>query len=325
MRTLAGNSSPSASCSTLFETVLACVPGMTNIPFNGRCVISHALSGITVAHVGEALAQRRYKLCRIVLGIAGLAAVDHDRAEVAQLRQKAVLQVATRGIHRQRVEKAQPSFAGTGAILMIAAHHEPRRVGEQRGGRFEEIRIPHVPTIAPGAAGAGRIAFRAGTLAVHVIADMNHQIGARGGRRRGDLRKRPGVGIVARLRRIVGIEATTAVAEHHDPLRIWPRKRQRRAVERGGDRTGGNGNLAATDGELRRLDIGETLPRLGADVHWHGRAIKHHGGTRILGDNADARGTVGAESDPLRQNFALGLLRCSRQDRQRDDDGAQPG
>jgi hypothetical protein len=47
MRTLAGMSLPSASCNTLLETTFDCVlPGMRNIPFSGRCVIIHALSGI---------------------------------------------------------------------------------------------------------------------------------------------------------------------------------------------------------------------------------------------------------------------------------------
>jgi hypothetical protein len=46
--------------------------------------------GNLVAHVRELPAQRRHKFARIALGIAGLAAIDHERAEVAKMHDKAI-------------------------------------------------------------------------------------------------------------------------------------------------------------------------------------------------------------------------------------------
>ena len=168
MRTLADSSSPSANCSTLFETTFDCVAGMTNIPFNGRCVSSHALSGILLRTSAKCWRNVATSSAVSPLGSPALSLSTTTGAEVAQAHQKIGLEVATSGVHRQRIEKAQPAFAGAAAILMIAATMSHGAAERSGAAGLEEIGVPHVPAVTPWAAGAASIAFPGRGLAVPV-------------------------------------------------------------------------------------------------------------------------------------------------------------
>ena len=103
---------------------------------------------------------------------------------------------------------------------MIAAHHDPGRGGQKRRGRLEKIGVPGIPTLTPRAAGTAHIADRAGSLAVFVIADMNHQVGAGKSRSPRNLRKRPGIWVIARLRGGAVEQPAAAISENYNALRI---------------------------------------------------------------------------------------------------------
>src|SRR5207244_995837 len=87
------------------------------------------------------------------------------------------------------------------AQLVIAAHHDPRRGGEERRPGIEQFGSPGRPVVAKRAAGATGPAERAGALTVVVVADMDDEVGPLRRRRLGDRGKRPGCGIAAILQR----------------------------------------------------------------------------------------------------------------------------
>jgi len=61
---------------------------------------------------------------------------------------------AGRGSERIRRDEPAPAFAGAVAFLVIAAHHDPGRGGEERRGGREEVGVPDFPSAADGASGA---------------------------------------------------------------------------------------------------------------------------------------------------------------------------
>ena len=215
------------------------------------------ISGDLGEHVDKLPAQHRDLFAVDAGAIFDFGAIDDDDAEIAEPDHIIAGQIAAGRRHRRRIEKAEPAFAGAAAILVIAARHDPGRGGKQRRRRLEEIGIPGVPAVTGRAAGAAGIAGRAGIFAVFVIADMDHQIGAGCGRHGGDFRERPGIGVVAGLRRIAGLKPAAGVAEHHDALRIGPRQRQRLAVEQARDRSGGTATSQPRTGN----EAGFTLPK----------------------------------------------------------------
>ncbi len=214
-------------------------------------------------------------------------------------------EIAAGPLHRQPVEETEPALAGADAVLVVAPDHDPRRGGQKRRRRREEIRIPGVPAVAEGTAGAAPVVDRACRFTVMIIADMDHEIGARGRRHRGDFGKRPCHGIIAVLGRIARRQPAPGVAEYQDALRVRPRQRQRLAVHDRGDRPRRHRDLAAPHREDGGFDILERPVRL--RTHRHGRrgAVEQHGRTGIVRDRPHARRAVRAEFDPLRQHPGL--------------------
>ena len=101
---------------------------------------------------------------------------------------------------------------------------------------------------------------------------MDHEIGTRGRRHRGDFRKRPCHRIVAVLGRIARRQPAAGVAEYQDALRVRPRQRQRLAVHDRSYRTRRHRGLAAPHREDGGFDILELLVRRRA--HRHGRRLR---------------------------------------------------
>src|SRR5712692_5692421 len=77
------------------------------------------------------------------------------------------------------------------ANLVIAAGHDPGRRSEQRSRRRKEIGLPGQPIVAVRTALAARVAFRAGALAIDVVADVDDEVGLARGDGLGQLGERP--------------------------------------------------------------------------------------------------------------------------------------
>src|SRR3954447_18898001 len=106
----------------------------------------------------------------------------------------------TVGAKRRGIEQAEPALSATAAGLVVAAHPEPGRGGEQRYRRIEQLRLPGRPVVAMRAAGAAGDGGRTALLAVVIVADMDHQVGPLGDGARCDRRERPSRRIGAILR-----------------------------------------------------------------------------------------------------------------------------
>src|SRR5262249_61666191 len=74
---------------------------------------------------------------------------------------------------------------------MIAAHNDPRRGAQRRGGRGEEIGLPGRPVVAMWAARAAGVARETGALAVEIIADVDDEVGVDLSNPCGQTRKQP--------------------------------------------------------------------------------------------------------------------------------------
>src|SRR5262249_10824756 len=135
----------------------------------------------------------------ITLRIFGTRAIGHYDSEIAEPRDEDPGQVPASRACREPIEESDPTLAGPRAVFMIAAHHNPRRCGEQRRCRLKEIRIPGVKSITPWAAGAAAMVRRTRQLAIMVVSNVDHQIRPRFRSCGGDFGKRPSDRIIAIL------------------------------------------------------------------------------------------------------------------------------
>src|SRR5262249_36329277 len=158
------------------------------------------------------------------LWIFSACAVNNHDSEIAEPRDEDSGQVPAGRASRQPVEEPDPALAGTRAVLMITAHHNPGRRGEQGSCRLKKICVPRIKSVAPRAGGAAGVLWRTRQFAIMVVADVDHQVRPRFRGGGSDFRKWPRRRIVAVLLRIA-VKPTAGVAENHNPLGVWPCER----------------------------------------------------------------------------------------------------
>src|SRR5262245_41211073 len=240
---------------------------------------------------GELGRIRRAVTLSVPASVAGIARIHDDERPVGSHRRIDGGQI---GAGRRAavlcqgwIEKSEVAGTCTFADLVIAPGRDPRRSGEQRSGRLEEIGLPGRPVVAEGAALAAAVALRAGALAIEIFADMNDEVRLARGDRFAHLRERPlrgpvaileltGIGVIVVLlpgRLPIGLQPATGIAEHCDGADAWLRHRQWPAFDRGRYSPGREQGIADHDGEAA------TDLRAGAQVHRSSRIIDRDGGT----------------------------------------------
>mmetsp|Transcript_20972 Transcript_20972/g.80852 ORF Transcript_20972/g.80852 Transcript_20972/m.80852 type:complete len:363 (+) Transcript_20972:1485-2573(+) len=183
------------------------------------------------------------------------------------------------------VEVAHPALPGTAAGLVVAAHEDPGRRGQQRACGLEKIGLPGVVAIAPGAGLANGHARRAGAFAVVVVADMYDQVGLQGERLCEHALKGPVDRVVAALVGQVGcLQPATGVADDNDAPRLIDRCLQRDAIHLQACDAAGPGGFAGAQREVRGL--AQRLPVARRRGFVTGRAALSHGGAGAGPDHA---------------------------------------
>ena len=115
--------------------------------------------------------------CRVVLAriVIDRGAIDDQKIEAIQADHIGVFEIGAGWFRRRGGQHPEPALAGPVAKFVIAPDHHPGRRLEQRGRRGQKIGPPAIAGIARVAAQADQ------TLAVIIIADMDHKIGMRRG------------------------------------------------------------------------------------------------------------------------------------------------
>jgi hypothetical protein len=133
----------------------------------------------------------------------------------------------TVGLIATWVEEGEPSLRVAVAGLVITTHEDPGGAAEEGCSRRKEIRVPGRPVVAVRAALATGIVRGAGTFPVEIIADVDDEVRVPAGNRLGNLRKGPGLGIVAGLIFFLPvIDTATGVADDGNASNRALRKRQ---------------------------------------------------------------------------------------------------
>src|SRR6266478_208199 len=113
-----------------------------------------ALSTSFAGRSGALAAQQARKRTHIALGVFCACAVHDYDSEIAQARHEDSGQVPASRACRQPIEEPDPALAGARAVLMIAAHHNPGRCGQQGRCRVKEVCVPGVKSVTPWTTGA---------------------------------------------------------------------------------------------------------------------------------------------------------------------------
>src|SRR5690348_13816985 len=90
-----------------------------------------------------------------------------------------------------RIEQVKPAVAAATAMLVIAAHKDPRSDRQQRRGGAEKVLLPDSPVVTRRTARAGWPRRRTGCLPAVVVADMYDEVGMASGGQSRHLCKRP--------------------------------------------------------------------------------------------------------------------------------------